>query len=538
MKIFYKIALTLLLILSANTGFSQIVYSGTKTVNSGQNMTLDVFVDPASDSVEIVYTGPVNKWRGIGFGGSSMSGTYALITDGNGNFEERQMGNHNSGTVLSNSLVTTSHTVAGMIATTTVTRSLSGLTADHYTFLGSVNTIPIIWSYGNGVSLAYHAGRGISTISMTQDCSNGATNGSISPVVCETYQSPSGNTYTSTGSYLEILSNSVGCDSVLTINLTVNATRDSIVEMVCAEYTAPSGAVYTTSGFYNDTIPNTAGCDSVITIDLEVQNSMSAYAVVSCGNSFFSQSGNQTWTVDGVYTDTIPNAAGCDSIMAVNLTFADESNSAITITACNQYISDGGVLYLASGTYDEVFTNAAGCDSNVSINLTIVNLDNTVSVLFNDPNFPNHVGEILQANESDASFQWIDCDNNNEAIPGEIDQMFVPSVPGNYAVIINNGNCSDTSDCITVTLLAVEDVNAEQINIFPNPTTGTVNFEISKNSNVSEIQIYSVTGQLIKTVTLNQESKIAVELPNEQGVYFAKIIADGKTKRTVKLIKY
>lgn len=36
-------------------------------------------------------------------------------------------------------------------------------------------------------------------------------------------------------------------------------------------YTAPSGAVYTSSGIYNDTIPNAAGCDSIITIDLTLE---------------------------------------------------------------------------------------------------------------------------------------------------------------------------------------------------------------------------------------------------------------------------
>ncbi|MCH2022805.1 MAG: T9SS type A sorting domain-containing protein, partial [Saprospiraceae bacterium] len=42
----------------------------------------------------------------------------------------------------------------------------------------------------------------------------------------------------------------------------------SIIETGIDNYTAPSGAIYTVSGIYNDTIPNAAGCDSIITIDL------------------------------------------------------------------------------------------------------------------------------------------------------------------------------------------------------------------------------------------------------------------------------
>jgi len=36
-------------------------------------------------------------------------------------------------------------------------------------------------------------------------------------------------------------------------------------------YTVPDGATYTTSGTYMDTIPNVNGCDSVITINLTVE---------------------------------------------------------------------------------------------------------------------------------------------------------------------------------------------------------------------------------------------------------------------------
>lgn len=47
-------------------------------------------------------------------------------------------------------------------------------------------------------------------------------------------------------------------------------TSSSITAEELDSYTAPSGAVYTTGGVYNDTILNTAGCDSIITIDLSL----------------------------------------------------------------------------------------------------------------------------------------------------------------------------------------------------------------------------------------------------------------------------
>ena len=50
--------------------------------------------------------------------------------------------------------------------------------------------------------------------------------------------------------------------------LPCTTTTSSITETALDVYNAPSGVTYTTSGIYNDTILNAAGCDSIITIDL------------------------------------------------------------------------------------------------------------------------------------------------------------------------------------------------------------------------------------------------------------------------------
>ena len=53
-------------------------------------------------------------------------------------------------------------------------------------------------------------------------------------------------------------------------------TTETITANVCDSYTSPSGKTWTTSNTYSDTIANTAGCDSVITVNLTVRNKTSA----------------------------------------------------------------------------------------------------------------------------------------------------------------------------------------------------------------------------------------------------------------------
>ncbi|MEP7170012.1 MAG: T9SS type A sorting domain-containing protein, partial [Bacteroidota bacterium] len=100
----------------------------------------------------------------------------------------------------------------------------------------------------------------------------------------------------------------------------------------CDSYTSPSNNyVWTTTGTYSDTIPNSMGCDSIITVDLTILNHSNATLNVTECNNYTSPSGNYIWNTSGIYFDTIPNSSGCDSIITINLTI----NSVDTTVTAN-----------------------------------------------------------------------------------------------------------------------------------------------------------------------------------------------------------
>ena len=128
-----------------------------------------------------------------------------------------------------------------------------------------------------------------------------------------------------------------------------------------------NGQTYTQSGTYTGV--NT--CGDTLTLNLTVKPISTSSTTESAIGSY-TWNGN-TYTTSGTYTWTGTNSVGCDSVATLNLTILSNctpTSSTETITACNSYAWKG-TSYTASGTYTWTGTNAAGCDSVVTLNLTI-----------------------------------------------------------------------------------------------------------------------------------------------------------------------
>ncbi|UAY50815.1 sugar-binding protein [Ferruginibacter albus] len=185
-----------------------------------------------------------------------------------------------------------------------------------------------------------------------------------------------GNSYNGTGNYSATFVNAAGCDSVAILNLTVSSTINTSVDASTCPSALPyswNGNSYAAAGDYSITLKNIAGCDSVVTLHLTLKNTtISNTNIAVCAGSLpYTWNGNP-YTSAGVYNVTLTNAAGCDSIATLNLTLKAATNSTTNIAVCASQLpySWNGNAYSAPGSYNVTLTNAAGCDSIATLNLS------------------------------------------------------------------------------------------------------------------------------------------------------------------------
>ena len=343
-----------------------------------------------------------------------------------------------------------------------------------------------------------------------------STTGTDVQTACDSYTWIDGNTYTAdNNTATHVLTNAAGCDSTVTLDLTIlNSTTGTDVQTACDSYTWIDGNTYTAdNNTATHVLTNAAGCDSTVTLDLTILNSTTGTDVQTACDSYTWIDGN-TYTADNnTATFTLTNAAGCDSVVTLDLTINNSTTGTDVQTACDSYTWIDGNTYTAdNNTATHVLTNAAGCDSVVTLNLTINTVDVSVT----------NASPTLSATVSGPSYQWLDCDDNYAVIPGETNQDFTATANGNYAVAITQNNCTDTSACQTVNNVGIYTNTMNVFKIYPNPTNGQLTIELSAN-NESEYSIIDVTGRLVKSGKLEGfQTSIDVSHFKTQ-IYFIKI---------------
>jgi hypothetical protein len=357
------------------------------------------------------------------------------------------------------------------------------------------------------------------TASATVSQPSAALSGDTTAVACDNF-TWYGTTYTSSAEPVHVFTSMAGCDSTVTLHLTIlNSSASSMTATACDSYTL-NGITYASSGSYQQTLVNAAGCDSILTLNLTINQSTSGTLNVTACDSYTLNS--STYTSSGSYTQLLVNAAGCDSTLTLNLTLGNSSSATITETACGEYTLNG-TTYTSTGIYTQSLVNAAGCDSTLTIDLTVNTIDNGVTM----------TGASLTANSTTATYQWLDCNNGYAMLKGETNTTYNPSVNGSYAVMLTENGCTDTSDCYNVTSTGIETLQTDEMVIYPNPAGSEVNLNIGSNKtqNASLI-IFNVSGAVVMREALYLQTGSNIKSLNThdlaRGVYHVQVVTEDK----------
>ena len=305
---------------------------------------------------------------------------------------------------------------------------------------------------------------------------NSDTNSTI-VVQCDSYTWPvNGVTYTSSINDTIIGTNSSGCVEVNILDLTINYSNIlTLIDTACDSYTWPvNGVTYSSSTIDTVLGINSLGCVETNILDLTINYSNILTLIdTSCDN--------YTWPVNGVtYSsstiDTVitVNVFGCFDTSILNLTVNSSTSSITNISACDSYYWSGQI-YNSSGSYNNTSINSNGCDSNSTLSLTI------------------NVSYNIYNNESICFGESINVGNNN------YDQ---------------NGTYTDTlsSD------FGCDSIIVTQLNIYPEFVS-----TLSQNANDIQTNILGGTGSFTYHWSSGQDSEIITPITN--GVYWV-IVTD------------
>ncbi|RYD59090.1 MAG: T9SS type A sorting domain-containing protein [Sphingobacteriales bacterium] len=185
---------------------------------------------------------------------------------------------------------------------------------------------------------------------------------------------------------------------------------------------------------------------------------------------------------------------------------------------------------IVSGVFNSIFTVDAG-STNGGTQLAPIGLRDAYLVKIGScgtlSSKISKAGMDITAEEANAtSYGWIDC-HTNAPIDGANKQTFTPKQNGSYAVVITQGGCSVTSECIVVEGLKVDgNLSANTINVYPNPTSGAVRLELSKEYKDVTIEVRSAVGQLVAQKTNISGQSFDLDINGAPGTYFITVKAE------------
>ncbi|MEX0811607.1 MAG: SBBP repeat-containing protein [Chitinophagales bacterium] len=413
--------------------------------------------------------------------------------------------------------------------------------------------------YTNNTSATYTlpgaAASGIDSIVRLRLSFNTSTSGTDSIIACDSLIWIDENTYyANNNTATHTLQNEQGCDSIITLNLTVySSSTESYIETICeGDVYAVHGFTYDQTGIYNDTLFYQSGCDSIrYTVNLTVDSATElTYTETICEGDVFSVHGFD-YDQSGVYKDTLFYQSGCDSIrFTVDLTVDSATAENFTDTICGGDVySVHGYDYNQTGVYYDTLNYQSGCDSIVF----------TVDLTVKEADIENYTGTICEGDVyvvqgfdynqtgvyKDTLFYLSGCDSISFTVDltvNPVDSTFetrvtcTPSDTGVFVFSETNRYTCDSVHTLSVSLDNCIGIKAKSlfdfVSIFPNPAKDVLIVQIKTPLLSGDVSggIYSLEGKLLQSLRL-KEGTNSLDVSNyATGLYFLQLISKEEQK--------
>ena len=244
----------------------------------------------------------------------------------------------------------------------------------------------------------------------------------------------------------------------------------------------------------------------------------------------------------GIYTCTVTDSQGCSNVIEtpvnqylscdLTATTATGNNGTATISPTGGtepysyfWLQTGSTLAfgtgLSPGTYNIEVTDDAGCSADVIVIINDSECSITATATSTDET-------AFGANDGTAA---VSADGGIEPYSyfwtpsGGFDATASGLTPGTYtAVVADSAGCSAAASVfvsIASVTGSIENIELEEIKVYPNPANDVLNF--SMNQNISAIRIMGLDGKVVYNESVNTPS-LSVDLSSfSSGTYFYQI---------------
>lgn len=240
------------------------------------------------------------------------------------------------------------------------------------------------------------------------------------------------------------------------------------------------------------------------------------------GNTYYFSNSSATHTIIG------GAANSCDSTVALDLTIIESVTTTDVRNVCDSLLWIDGNTYTFNNntaTFNFIGGAANSCDSLVTLDLTIIDFNLNVT----------QSNELLTADYIGSNYQWVKCPEMS-IITGATEQSYMALENGEYAVILSNNGCSDTSNCYQVSGLGILEHNFENIKVYPNPANGEFSVDLGSNYKSTVTTITDLNGKIIQTNTFKNSQILNLIFDKPAGIYFLNINSGDKNS-VVRLVK-